>query len=107
MAEVTDVRVTDDGIALRARRDLPLDLIFDDVRIGSFWSRRDTERQGRDLVWAWPASLRPHLHGVTTLHLQAQARTSTSRRSGWVMARSGSGWSTGRATPWAWTRASS
>ncbi len=64
--------VDDEGIRLVPDGDLVLDVLFDDRRIWSFWTLRDTEpgdtergEGGRHA--AWPAQLRKHLRGRTRL----------------------------------------
>ena len=39
---LTSVTVTDEGLALRGEGDFPIDVMFDDRRIFSFWLQRDT-----------------------------------------------------------------
>lgn len=61
-----EAHVDDEGVLVRLPRgsqDRPVDLVFDEQRIGSFWLERDTvEREGQRF-WAWPAPLRSHLVG--------------------------------------------
>jgi hypothetical protein len=60
-------RVDDDGIALRGRTDHVLDVLFDDRRVWSFWSVRDSRRSwGVTRTIEWPRALRPFLNGRTT-----------------------------------------
>ena len=64
-----DVVVDDVGIAFAAQDDLAVDVGFDDQRIGSFWTRRDTEPAGGRRLWRWPAALGPHLDGQVRVSL--------------------------------------
>jgi hypothetical protein len=60
---VSDVSVDDDGIAARSRREVVLDVLFEDRRIYSFWLHRDgTPQDGRWLV-PWPKTLKEFLNG--------------------------------------------
>lgn len=64
------VSVDDDGLVLSGRGDVVLDVLLDGRRVWSFWSRRDTERAGRNpwrRVRPWPRSLKRFLHGTTRL----------------------------------------
>jgi SAM-dependent methyltransferase len=64
-------RVDDDGIALRGREDRVLDVLFDDRRVWSFWSVRDTEGgRGAARTIEWPRALRPFLNGSTKLSVR-------------------------------------
>jgi hypothetical protein len=63
------VRVTDDGITVRAAEDRVVDMLFDGRRVGSFWLHRDTRAAGVDREYPWPDALRPYLNGATTLAL--------------------------------------
>lgn len=68
---VSDVRVDDEGINARSRREIVLDVLFDDRRIYSFWLHRDgTRRDGHWLV-PWPKTLREFLDGRATVALVA------------------------------------
>ena len=60
-------RVDDEGILLAGSSDVVVDVLFDDRRIWSFWSARDTEEAGDDLLAAWPGRLRRYLDGRTRL----------------------------------------
>lgn len=64
-----DVRVSDEGIRLRGKQDRAIDVKFDGRRVWSFWSRRDTTAEGRDLLARWPEALRRFLDGSTDLTL--------------------------------------
>ena len=63
------VRVTDDGIFVRAQQDRVVDVLFDGRRIGSFWLERDTREAGDERLYPWPDALRRFLDGTTTLSL--------------------------------------
>ena len=64
-------RVDDDGIALRGRTDHVLDVLFDDRRVWSFWSVRDSRRSwGVTRTIEWPRALRPFLNGRTRLSVR-------------------------------------
>ncbi|ANH36574.1 LicD family protein [Nocardioides dokdonensis FR1436] len=67
-----DARTDETGVWVdlpRGAQDRPVDLVFDEQRIGSFWLERDTVARGAERFWAWPAPLRPHLVGRTRLSL--------------------------------------
>jgi SAM-dependent methyltransferase len=66
---LTSVRVTDEGLTLRGEGDFPIDVMFDDRRIFSFWLQRDTEARGGEVVRPWPPVLRRFLDGTTELAL--------------------------------------
>ncbi len=69
LANVTAVRVDDEGIFACTDVEVVLDVLFDDRRIWSFWLERDgTPRAGGYFV-AWPPALRRFLHGHTGLKL--------------------------------------
>ena len=55
------------GIRLVAPEDLVLDVCFDDRRIWSFWTLRDTERRDQHAFAPWPPQLRRFLDGRTRL----------------------------------------
>ncbi|WP_344151338.1 class I SAM-dependent methyltransferase [Nocardioides koreensis] len=63
------MRVTDDGIFVRAQQDRVVDVLFDGRRIGSFWLERDTREAGEERLYPWPDALRRFLDGTTTLSL--------------------------------------
>ncbi|WP_051549104.1 class I SAM-dependent methyltransferase [Nocardioides sp. URHA0032] len=69
-ARVSSVSVTAEGIAARSRREVVLDVAFDDRRIYSFWLHRDGTRRpdGTRLV-PWPHAIRKFLDGTTRLTL--------------------------------------
>jgi hypothetical protein len=68
-ANVTDVRVDDEGIAAHTDDEVVLDVLFDGRRIWSFWLIRDSRlRSGRYFV-PWPPMLRRFLNGYTKLTL--------------------------------------
>jgi hypothetical protein len=62
-ARVADVTVDDEGIHARSRREVVLDVLFDDRRAFSFWLQRDGVRAGRGWFFAWPKTLRAFLDG--------------------------------------------
>jgi SAM-dependent methyltransferase len=66
---LTALSVDDDGIAFRGSADRSVDVHFDEQRIGSFWTQRDTDEQagGQGRLWRWPDALRPYLEGPTTV----------------------------------------
>jgi SAM-dependent methyltransferase len=66
---LTSVTVTDEGLTLRGDGDFPIDVMFDERRIFSFWLQRDTEARGGDVVRPWPPVLRRFLDGTTELAL--------------------------------------
>jgi SAM-dependent methyltransferase len=66
---LTSVTITDEGLALRGEGDFPIDVMFDDRRIFSFWLQRDTEARGGDVVHPWPPVLTRFLDGTTELTL--------------------------------------
>ena len=68
-ADVTGVRVDDEGIRASTDIEVVLDVMFDGRRIWSFWLRRDGERRGNAFVVGWPPALRRFLNGVTRLQL--------------------------------------
>ena len=69
---LSDVSVDDEGIAARSRREVVLDVLFDDRRIYSFWLHRDgiLREDGRWLV-PWPKTLMDFLDGRATVSLVA------------------------------------
>ncbi|MGH3445851.1 MAG: hypothetical protein ACRDPB_10790 [Nocardioidaceae bacterium] len=69
VAEVSGVRVDDEGIHARSDAEIVLDVLFDYRRIWSFWLQRDGERSRGEYVVAWPGPLRRFLNGVTRLRL--------------------------------------
>lgn len=68
-APVRIITIDDDGVTLRGRADLPLDVHFDGQRVWSFWSTRDTEKAGRFGVRRveWPSGLQKFLDGSTRI----------------------------------------
>lgn len=62
-----NVSVDDDGIHFTDTGDRPVDVLFDDQRIGSFWTGRDTVERDGSRTWQWPKTLRSHLNGTTTV----------------------------------------
>lgn len=67
VSTLEDVSVDDVGIHFRDTGDRPVDVLFDDQRIGSFWTERDTVERGGARTWHWPKPLRSHLNGSTTV----------------------------------------
>ncbi len=62
------VRAIDDrGVHLAAAEDVVVDVLFDGRRIWSFWTLRDTDVVGSELVAEWPSMLRRFLDGTTRL----------------------------------------
>jgi SAM-dependent methyltransferase len=68
-ADVTEVRVDDEGIRASTDGEVVLDVLFDGRRIWSFWLVRDGVRRGSGYAVAWPSALRRFLNGVTRLQL--------------------------------------
>jgi hypothetical protein len=66
---LTSVTITDEGLTLRGDGDFPIDVMFDDRRIFSFWLQRDTEVRAGENVHPWPPVLRRFLDGTTELAL--------------------------------------
>jgi SAM-dependent methyltransferase len=68
-ADVTAVRVDDDGVHAEGEAEVVLDVVFDDRRIWSFHLHRDgrPSSRGRGYDVAWPPALRRFLDGVTRL----------------------------------------
>jgi SAM-dependent methyltransferase len=66
---LSSVVVSDEGLTLRGEGDFPIDVMFDDRRIFSFWLQRDTVARGADIVHPWPPVLRRFLDGTTELAL--------------------------------------
>ncbi|WP_051551295.1 class I SAM-dependent methyltransferase [Nocardioides sp. URHA0020] len=66
---VTALEVDDEGLLVRGAGDGPVDFLFGDQRVGSFWLRRDTRPEGEWLRYPWPATLRRFLNGVVTVTL--------------------------------------
>jgi SAM-dependent methyltransferase len=69
----SQVRVDDEGILVRSRSELVLDVLFDGRRIWSFWLHRDGEPSGDAHLVPWPGTLREFLHGTTRLTLTVHA----------------------------------
>jgi hypothetical protein len=69
LANVTGVRVDDDGITATSDAEIVLDVLFDDRRIWSFWLHRDGEPVDGGHRVPWPPALRRFLDGVTELKL--------------------------------------
>jgi hypothetical protein len=55
------------GIRLTSEEDLVLDVRFDDRRIWSFWTLRDTEPREQHVLATWPPQLSKYLDGTTRL----------------------------------------
>jgi SAM-dependent methyltransferase len=68
-ADVTGVRVDDEGIRAFSDGEVVLDVLFDGRRIWSFWLQRDGEPRGDGYVVPWPSALRRFLNGSTRLQL--------------------------------------
>jgi hypothetical protein len=68
---VSDVRVDDEGISARSRREVVLDVLFDGRRVYSFWLHRDGTPQGGRWYVPWPKTLREFLNGRATISLVA------------------------------------
>lgn len=64
---LTALSVDEDGLAFSGADDRSVDVRFDDQRIGSFWTQRDTVEHGSGRRWPWPDALRPYLTGRTTV----------------------------------------
>lgn len=59
-----DVHLVDDqGVHLTSQEDVVVDVLFDDRRIWSFWTLRDTQ----DDLAPWPSMLRRFLNGTTNV----------------------------------------
>jgi hypothetical protein len=67
MTRLRDVRVDDSGIFARSRREVVVDVLFDDRRVFSFWLRRDSQPVEGGHLFAWPRAIRPHLDGHTEM----------------------------------------
>jgi hypothetical protein len=68
-ANVTEVRVDDEGIFAITDQEVVLDVLFDDRRIWSFWLERDGSPRGGGYFVAWPPVLGRFLDGHTELKL--------------------------------------
>ncbi|MGH3509365.1 MAG: methyltransferase domain-containing protein [Nocardioidaceae bacterium] len=68
-ANVSGVRVDDEGVTARADKEVVLDVLFDGRRIWSFWLQRDGQLRGTAHMVAWPSPLRRFLNGTTRLSL--------------------------------------
>jgi len=68
-ANVTGVRVDDEGVGATSAAEVVLDVLFDERRIWSFWLHRDGVRSGAASVVPWPSALRRFLHGTTRVQL--------------------------------------
>jgi hypothetical protein len=66
---VSALEVDDDGLLVRGEGDGPVDFLFDDQRVGSFWLLRDTRREGDWRRYPWPPALRRFLDGAVTVTL--------------------------------------
>ena len=67
MTRLRDVRVDDSGIFARSRREVVVDVLFDDRRVFSFWLRRDSQPVEGGHLFAWPRAIRSHLDGHTEM----------------------------------------
>jgi hypothetical protein len=70
-ANVSGVRVDDEGIRARSDAEVVLDVLFDGRRIWSFWLHRDGQSRGSTSVVPWPSALSRFLDGTTRLRLVA------------------------------------
>jgi len=68
-ANVSDVRVDDEGITAHSDAEVVLDVLFDERRIWSFWLQRDGVLRGGAFHVVWPSALRRFLNGTTRLAL--------------------------------------
>ena len=68
-ANVTAVRVDDEGIFACTASEVVLDVLFDGRRIWSFWLERDGRARSGGYFVAWPPALRRFLNGRTDLQL--------------------------------------
>jgi SAM-dependent methyltransferase len=66
-ADVTSVRVDDEGVHAESDAEVVLDVVFDDRRIWSFHLVRDGARSGKGYDVPWPPALRRFLDGTTRL----------------------------------------
>ena len=71
--QVTAVDVDDRGLLVQGAGDGPVDFLFDDQRVGSFWLQRDTEPEGDRRRYHWPPPLRRYLDGAVTVTLSDPA----------------------------------
>ncbi len=76
-AQVSGVRVDDEGIRAVSDAEVVLDVLFDGRRIWSFWLHRDGEQRGGSYFVPWPSALRRFLHGTTRLQLVVHVTTDT------------------------------
>lgn len=70
---LTDIRVDDEGILAKVRREAVVDVLFDGRRIFSYWPQRDGTRTGGGWLMPWPEALERFLDGVTELSLVEHA----------------------------------
>jgi SAM-dependent methyltransferase len=66
---VSALEVDDEGLLVRGTGDGPVDFLFGDQRVGSFWLQRDTLPEGAWLRYPWPPALRRFLDGEVTVTL--------------------------------------
>jgi SAM-dependent methyltransferase len=71
-------RVDDDGVALIALSDLPMDVRIDGRRVWTFWSRRDTAARGGSpravsRLAQWPAPMVRYLDGTARIEVAESA----------------------------------
>ena len=71
--KVSSVTVDEDGIRVVAKREIVVDVLFDDRRVWSYWLIRDGVAVRDGFFKAWPKSLRRFLDGVTRLKLTEHA----------------------------------
>lgn len=66
-----DVRVDEHGVHLSSADDVVVDVLFDDRRVWSFWTERDTTEgpHGRRTA-AWPRPLRKYLDGHAVIRVR-------------------------------------
>jgi len=83
-------KVDDDGLVLRALDDRALDVCFDDRRVWTFWTLRDTEGTGPFRRVPWPRPLVRHLDGRSRVAVRDSA-TGTSYFDGDLVLGSGEG----------------
>jgi hypothetical protein len=70
-------RVDDHGLVLRALDDRALDVCFDERRVWTFWSLRDTEGTGPFRRIEWPRPLVRHLDGRSRVSVRDSATGAT------------------------------
>ncbi|MEI5672403.1 MULTISPECIES: hypothetical protein [unclassified Nocardioides] len=68
-APVTDLAVDDRGLLLTVGADVPVNVLFDDQRVFSFWLERDTQPEGEWRRYPWPPALHGFLDGAVDVAL--------------------------------------